>query len=77
MLRAKKPTFTNNTFDDPRGTVALEDHLIKNYSWLGIPVLDNGGNVKLIVSFIVPEPNVKIDKKIFSQQLLIKLSIIT
>jgi len=54
VLRAKKSEFVNNTFDDPRGTVALEDQLLKNFSWFGIPVLDKSGEVKVIVSFFFP-----------------------
>jgi hypothetical protein len=57
VLRAKKSEFVNNTFDDPRGTVALEDRLLENFSWFGIPVLDKSGEVKVIVSFFFPDYN--------------------
>jgi len=53
VLRSKKVIGVNNTFDDPRAHVTIEDTLIKNCSWLGIPVLENE-SVRLIVSFCFP-----------------------
>jgi len=57
VLRSKKGEIVNNTFDDPRGTVSLEDEYIGNKSWFGIPVINSEGNVKCIISFFYNEFN--------------------
>jgi hypothetical protein len=47
-----------DTFDDPRGTVAIQDTLIDNYSWCGVPIQDPLATKTLlgIVSFFPVSP---------------------
>lgn len=40
-----------DTFDDPRGTVAVQDTLLRNYSWCGVCVHNTEGKPIGIVSF--------------------------
>ena len=53
IAQSKRPDFVNNTFDDPRGTVSVEDELIENKSWLGIPIKNEHGNLVAVISFFV------------------------
>ena len=59
IQRSGEPEILNNTQEDPRATVAVEDFLIRDFSWVGIPVpfpeiKSSGKDTKLIVSFFVP-----------------------
>lgn len=51
VLRTKQSELINQTFADPRGSVSLEDTVIKNYSWMGFPILNENKEVKAILSF--------------------------
>jgi hypothetical protein len=50
------PIILNDTADDPRSSVSLEDYLIRDFSWIGIPVTDEK-SVRLVVSFFLPYIN--------------------
>jgi hypothetical protein len=64
IQRSGEPEILNNTQEDPRATVAVEDFLIRDFSWVGIPVplpeiknneiKSSERDTKLIVSFFVP-----------------------
>lgn len=54
ILRSNNGEIVNNTFDDPRGTVSIEDDIVKNYSWFGLPISNRKGVTKLILSFSYP-----------------------
>lgn len=51
ILKAQEPEAVANTFDDPRGTVAVQDTIIGNLSWCGIPVMQEEERPMAIVSF--------------------------
>jgi hypothetical protein len=58
VLRNFRAEAVADTFDDPRGTVAIQDTLIDNYSWCGIPIQDPVATKTLlgIVSFFPVSP---------------------
>lgn len=58
IVRSKKPEMIGDTFDDPRGSVAIEDFFIGNKSFFGIPVSDNTGELKFIISFSYNQVNI-------------------
>ena len=55
VLRSGQPVLVGNTFEDPRGSVALQDDYIQNFSWLGVPVTDpRSYEVRAVISFYLP-----------------------
>lgn len=66
IVRSAKPELVNNTFDDPRGTVSIEDSIIHNYSWMGVPIGIKRGNkfqIVCVISFFYPNFNFWNEKK--------------
>lgn len=43
-----------DTFDDPRGAVAIQDTIISNYSWCGIPVVPDSDPEALVIASFFP-----------------------
>lgn len=62
IVKSGKPEMIGNTFEDPRGSVALEDFIIGNKSFFGIPE-ENNNELKYIISFSYDEYDIWEKKK--------------
>jgi len=58
ILDKNDSEFVDDTFDDPRGSVAIEDEIIGNLAWGGVPICDLDNNELLsIISFFPTKQN--------------------